>query len=1097
MTDIGMNLSAVNYWGSEEPFIDRFKTSGTWYAVNDQYQRLATAVPLDAYGYPSGMPAGAKEMSTQIGVDPLGSSGCDTYVITYSGTASMRMTGGTIISSSAGQVVFKLTDPVNNFVTLTVTADSASNPLTGIHVVRQDQETLFKAGGIFNPDFLAKASNWDTLRFMDWEATNTLQPVTWANRTTVQSASWSQSSNSGVPLEIMVSLANATHTAMWFNIPTEADDSYVKNALTYIRDNLDPSLKVNVEYSNEMWNWSDAASHWGQTQANALWGKDANGNGVIDPKDPKEYVAGGEEVYYGYRSAQIAVISNAVFAATPNRVANVISTQTAYTGLETKIFSGIALANVGSVSSLFDSYAITTYFGDALSAASSVADQQMVLGWARGGAAGMTAAFNELVNGGSLNTDDSLAALMKTMVYQEGVAEKYGLTLVAYEGGASLSASAFPTSVQGEVSSFISRLMNDPRMGALYTQMVNEFSVAGGAELNAYSDSNPNKIGGYWGVLDTIYQTSSPRYDALVAAAKAADAVAQLPPSPTVIAGPNVKTSLANYTLDGTLQTLAYSGSGYFTGTGNALANTLMAGNGGSAGNDTLVGGSGVDVLDGGTGADTMRGGAGDDIYYVDNIGDVVTELTGQGADLVHTTLASYTLTSNVESLTFDGTGAFLGIGNASDNVITGGISANNLNGGAGNDRLIGGAGNDKLDGGTGIDTMFGGAGDDTYYIDNKLDKVVELAGGGTDLVYASATYTLPDQVENLTLTGSMLMSGIGNALDNQIKGNISDNILSGMAGNDTIQGGDGNDTISGGDGNDYILGQSGNDTLIGGAGNDMLDGGAGADLMKGGTGNDTYFVDNVGDIVTELSGEGTDSVSASINYTLGTNVEKLSLAGAATVAIGNALDNVIQNSNASGASTLYGMDGNDTLIGGSGADVLYVGNGNDVLSGGAGDDWLFGGAGIDAMAGGAGADRFIFLLANDTGSNRTTADTIRDFSHADGDKIDLSAIKTTSGQALHYVGTAAFTKTAGEVRVVNTSGSNWDVQVDINGDGVTDMYVATTAAAGMLVNSDFSFTPDSLGLGVAHTSTDSAAASLSLASINASRTSFTNAMFA
>jgi Ca2+-binding RTX toxin-like protein len=1060
MTSIGMNLSAVNYWGSEDPFIDRFKTSGNWYAVDNSYRRIDSQIPFDSKGYPSGMPTGAKELSVQIGLDPLSAIGIDTYVLTYAGTASFRMTGGTILSSKPGEIVFKLTDPVNNFVTLTATSISTTYPLTDIHVVRQDQIDLFKAGTIFNPDFLAKASQWDTLRFMDWGATNFLKSVSWDSRTTAQSASWAQSSATGVPLEIMVALANQTKADMWFNIPTTADDTYVKKAMEFIRDNLNPAIMVHVEYSNEVWNWSFPASHYAQTQANALWGKDANGDGTIDANDPKEYVAGGQEVYYGYRSAQIAAIANSVFAQTPDRLATIIATQTAYTGLETKIFDGIARANVGTPDKLFDEYAVTTYFGNALSATSSTTDQATVLGWARGGAAGMAAAFKELEFGGTLSTNDSLTALMNTLVYQEGVANKYGLDLIAYEGGAHLTASSFPTAVQAEVSTFIGKLMNDPRMGDLYTKMVSQFSAVGGTELTAFADAGRGGVGGYWGVLDDIYQVGSARYNALVAAAQAGRIEAAAPQYPTRILGSGVTTSLASYTLADTLLTLAYTGSGGFTGNGNALGNTIKAGDGGSklsgyAGNDTMIGGAGIDILDGGTGADIMKGGAGDDVYYVDNVGDTVTELAGGGNDTVHATLANYALNANVENLVFDGTGSFTGIGNDLDNVLTGGAGANNLNGGAGNDTLIGGADNDTLDGGIGIDLMDGGAGNDTYYVDNTLDKIVEHAGGGADLVFASASYILGDFVENLTMTGSVSIAGTGNVLDNVIKGNAGNNILLGLDGNDLLYGGDGNDILDGGTGNDYLWGQNGNDTLIGGAGNDILDGGAGADVMKGGLGDDNYIVDNVGDVVTELASEGTDTVNASINYTLGANLEKLFLSGSASIGTGNSMDNWIQNQNASGSAILYGLDGNDVLIGGAGADQLNGGNGNDFLRGGAGNDILTGGAGVDDLEGGAGADRFVFQTG-DTGTTRTSADSIRDFSRSDGDKIDLSAIKSVNGQALHYVGTDAFKKVAGEVRVVSGSGSSWDIQVDINGDGMTDLYIATSSSGGRLLATDF-----------------------------------------
>ncbi|MGO7587560.1 calcium-binding protein, partial [Rhizobium leguminosarum] len=106
--------------------------------------------------------------------------------------------------------------------------------------------------------------------------------------------------------------------------------------------------------------------------------------------------------------------------------------------------------------------------------------------------------------------------------------------------------------------------------------------------------------------------------------------------------------------------------------------------------------GAGNDVLNGAAGADTLIGGAGNDTYIVDHAGDIVTEAAGAGTDTVRTTLATYTLGTNVENLTFIGTGTFVvGTGNALNNVIVGGSGSNTLTGGAGNDTLTGGAATD------------------------------------------------------------------------------------------------------------------------------------------------------------------------------------------------------------------------------------------------------------------------------------------------------------------------------------------------------------------------------------------------------------------
>jgi len=293
--------------------------------------------------------------------------------------------------------------------------------------------------------------------------------------------------------------------------------------------------------------------------------------------------------------------------------------------------------------------------------------------------------------------------------------------------------------------------------------------------------------------------------------------------------------------------------------------------------------------------------------------------------------------------------------GGAEDDTIDGQAGNDELNGGAGQDSLFGGAGNDVLDGGTGADTMAGGVGDDTYVVDNVLDSVVEAAGEGSDRVFSSVDYTLTANTELLTLiAGSAAVIGTGNALDNDIIGNQNNN------------------------------------TLIGLDGNDFLDGGTGVDTMTGGTGNDIYVVDNVLDTVIEAAGEGVDTIISALSYTLGANLENLTLnpgSAAAVTGTGNALDNLIIGNEGNnilsgldgndkldggggddtilggaGDDILDGLAGNDNMQGGDGHDVFEGGDGNDVMDGGAGDDILIGEAGADTLIGGTGYDTYTYF---------------------------------------------------------------------------------------------------------------------------------------
>jgi serralysin len=472
--------------------------------------------------------------------------------------------------------------------------------------------------------------------------------------------------------------------------------------------------------------------------------------------------------------------------------------------------------------------------------------------------------------------------------------------------------------------------------------------------------------------------------------------------------GADLVFSAIDYVLPANVENLTLTGAA-LNGTGNTFAN-IVQGNGsdnilsGGTGDDTLYGFAGRDKLDGGLGNDHLYGGAGNDIYYVNSQSDVVTENAGEGTDLV-VSAVSVTLYANVENLTLVGTDPINGIGSAVDNLIQGNSANNSLSGAAGNDTLYGYGGDDRLDGGTGNDHLYGGIGNDIYYVDSQSDVVFENAGEGIDSVFSSVSVTLYPNVENLTLVGSAL-NGTGNGSDNVLRGTSADNMLSGLGGNDTLNGLDGNDT------------------LIGGAGNDWLNGGNGTDTMSGGVGNDTYIVDNAGDVVTENPGEGTDLVQSSITYTLGSDVENLTLTGSTAInGTGNALDNVITGNGA--ANLLSGSDGNDTLIGGGGADM---------------------------MTGGIGNDTFTFTDISD--SLPGSADTIADFTSSNGegsdDQIDLSAIDADTSlagdQAFALNTSAPLTPAAHSIWLAatpNGDGSeDWVLYGDVNGDTTADFEI-------------------------------------------------------
>jgi len=508
-------------------------------------------------------------------------------------------------------------------------------------------------------------------------------------------------------------------------------------------------------------------------------------------------------------------------------------------------------------------------------------------------------------------------------------------------------------------------------------------------------------------------------------------------------------TSPFGYSIEGTGVTtyLFYPGSGnlnaasggygldFSDGTGNAnlgggdFADYLAGG----AGSDHLVGNGGNDLLDGGAGSNLLDGGAGIDTARFSLVGDAVVNLDqGYGLQWDVDRWAVSTLVA-VENLT-GGSGDDRFTGNSAANVLTGGVGDDTLDGGLGNDILTGGLNNDTLIGGGGIDTA--------SYADAASGVTVRLA-------ITSAQNTLGAGYDSL--------GGVEN--------------VTGSALADNLQGDNGDNTLTGGEGDDQLLGGLGNDYLVGGAGIDTAS-----------------YATATGAVKVDLSLTASqNTVSAGSDRLV--QVENLRGSAYSDALNGNALNNNINGaegndiangnggndtlSGGAGVDTFHGNDGNDRLSGGDdndrlygdagadnitgegGSDAIYGGDDKDTINGGDGNDLIYGGGGADQITGGAGADRFVYETVADSSYAATSRDKILDFSHSEGDRINLTAIDAKPGGADDaFKIVAAFTGAGGELRIT-ASGGDWLAAMDLNGDKVADMGI-TVVSSTQLVASDF-----------------------------------------
>jgi Ca2+-binding RTX toxin-like protein len=251
--------------------------------------------------------------------------------------------------------------------------------------------------------------------------------------------------------------------------------------------------------------------------------------------------------------------------------------------------------------------------------------------------------------------------------------------------------------------------------------------------------------------------------------------------------GTDVVLSTAHTRLSANVEVLVLQGGANLQGYGNSDANVLF-------------GNAGGNLLNGEGGADGMLGGLGNDVYIVDDAGDVVFENSAEGTDAVFAS-AHFRLADNVETLVLQGSGNLQGYGNSQANTLYGNI------------------GNNLVNGEGGADVMRGGLGNDVYFVDDAGDLVFENSGEGTDAVLATVNQTLSANVETLVLQGSANLTGTGNTSNNSLHGNAGDNTLDGGAGADVLRGNAGNDTFV------FSAGQAEGDTVVDFFGNDAAAG--------------------------------------------------------------------------------------------------------------------------------------------------------------------------------------------------------------------------------------------------------------------------------
>lgn len=527
---VAIGLASVADWSTQLPFLDLMKTARPWighkagqWGGMERAQMRAEGV-LDADGWPLKMPRSLGSIGTLILTDmpEAATSLKGRYRLKFDGKGVIEVSGrAEKVRYGKGEVTFDYT-PGPGSVDIRIQRINTTNPPRNISVVHGDNIRRFDQGAIFNPTWTARIGQFRALRFMDWAETNNSTLSDWAERPQVDDVTYVD----GVPVEVMIELANELENDAWFNMPHLADDAFIRAYAELVRDRLDPELTAYVEFSNEVWNWQFSQAVWADESGLARWGE----------KDKWMQ-------YYGLRAAEVARIWSEVFAGEPeDRLVNVVSSQTGWLGLESEVFTApLAVAEgLAAPVDAFDAYAVTGYFGGVLGLEDR---QEMVKTWlvdsaakaqAQAEAQGLTGealqtyiathrfdhatelAERELMNGSvSGNPEDTLQDLIgRVLPHHAQVARAHNLDLVMYEGGTHI------VGIGGlvedtDLTEFMHHLNYSAAMGRLYRALLDGWKAVGGQLFNAYSDVYAPTKWGSWGALRHL-DDSNPRWDALV-----------------------------------------------------------------------------------------------------------------------------------------------------------------------------------------------------------------------------------------------------------------------------------------------------------------------------------------------------------------------------------------------------------------------------------------------------------------------------------------------------------------------------------------------------------------------------------------------------
>ena len=474
---VGMNLAAVRYWTTAFSFADMVKNGNGWSSRDDR-GTWGGSLATRPDGYPASLQPGQRALLAVAWSGSRYPPG--RYIVLWEGRGKVGFPLARVVvrSSEPNRLVVDVTDnrgPLH----VAIEETQAADPVRDLRVLWPGTEAAEPAQP-FNPSFLEKLAPFSLLRFMDWGATNGSPLIEWADRPLPTDLTWT--TTRGVPVEVMVALANQLRADPWFCVPHQASDDYVRQLATLLHARLDPALRPHVEYSNEVWNRIFPQFHWATLQSGRL--------GLPRP-------SGLPSLFYAQRSVEIFRIFAEVWGADSKRLVRVIAGHAAWTRFQEDALGWRDTAAQADV------LAVAPYFK-----AEAAGDPKNV-------EATLAMTSEQLLDQMLQHLRGKVAQSMRANAQ---LARKHGLVLQGYEGGGHDTSGHFPAAHQESVAALFAAAHRHPRMRDIYAEYLGLWIESGGGMLAHYNDIGRWSKHGQWGALEYVMQdpATAPKYRALL-----------------------------------------------------------------------------------------------------------------------------------------------------------------------------------------------------------------------------------------------------------------------------------------------------------------------------------------------------------------------------------------------------------------------------------------------------------------------------------------------------------------------------------------------------------------------------------------------------